>query len=94
MVLRIQRDSQTRADVVTELLKHLRYRYELSERVLVHHAKLAADAMIGKALSIWRDALWIDRAFELLDRETPATPLRTRPSEVALEARLGKDRVS
>lgn len=60
MVLRIQRNGRPRADVVTEILKHLRYRYELSERALVHHTKLAADAMIGKALSMWRDAMWTD----------------------------------
>ena len=38
------------------MFKHLRYRYELSERALVHHAKLAADAMVGKMLELWRDA--------------------------------------
>jgi HD superfamily phosphohydrolase len=54
MVLRITRDGRERVDVVTELLKHLRYRYELSERALVHHAKLAADAMIGKAIEMCR----------------------------------------
>lgn len=57
MVIRISRAGQVRADVVSELLKFLRYRYELSERVLVHHAKLAADVMIGKAMEMWRDAL-------------------------------------
>jgi HD superfamily phosphohydrolase len=62
MVLRIHRGGRRRADVITELLKHLRYRYELSERALVHHAKLAADAMLGKAISMWRDALWVEAA--------------------------------
>jgi HD superfamily phosphohydrolase len=64
MVLRIERDGRERPDIITELLKHLRYRYELSERALVHHAKLAADAMVGKALDIWEDALWRDHARE------------------------------
>ncbi len=50
MAIRIARGGRLRADVISELFKFLRYRYELSERVLVHHAKLAADAMIGKAL--------------------------------------------
>jgi hypothetical protein len=59
MVIRITRGGQERHDVVTELLKYLRYRYELSERVLIHHAKLAADAMIGKLLEMWADALWV-----------------------------------
>lgn len=62
MVVGISRGGHERADVVTELLKYLRYRYELSERVLTHHAKLAADAMIGKILELWHDELWVRRA--------------------------------
>jgi len=54
MALSIARNGQERGDVVTELLKYLRYRFELTERVLVHHAKLRADAMIGKLLLLWR----------------------------------------
>ena len=54
MALSITRDGQERGDVVTELVKYLRYRFELTERVLVHHAKLRADAMIGKLLLVWR----------------------------------------
>ena len=57
MVIRIKRAGRARADVVSELLKYLRYRYELSERALVHHAKLAADVMIGKTMEMWRAAL-------------------------------------
>ena len=57
MVIQINRAGRPRADVVSELLKYLRYRYELSERALVHHAKLAADVMIGKVMQMWRDAL-------------------------------------
>lgn len=53
MAVRIHRDGRPRPDIVTELLKHLRYRYELQERVLVHHAKLSADAMVGKMLELW-----------------------------------------
>jgi uncharacterized protein len=53
MVIRIDRHGRTRNDIVSELFKCLRYRYELSERVLFHHAKLAADAMIGRALEAW-----------------------------------------
>lgn len=58
MVVRVHRAGRPRSDVTTELLKYLRYRYELTERVLVHHAKTAADAMIGKLLEMWFDALW------------------------------------
>lgn len=71
MVLRIHRGGQERPDVVTELLKHLRYRYELSERALVHHTKLSADAMIGKALEMWSDAVWRDLALDDVGRESP-----------------------
>ncbi|MEX2226562.1 MAG: HD domain-containing protein [Dehalococcoidia bacterium] len=62
MAIQIARDGHPRADVVSELFKYLRYRYELSERALVHHAKLAADAMVGKALEMWADLLWADAA--------------------------------
>jgi HD superfamily phosphohydrolase len=59
MVLRVVRARRERKDTLTELLKYLRYRYELSERALAHHAKLAADAMVGKLLSLYHDALWV-----------------------------------
>lgn len=62
MVVRITRDGHQRADVVSELVKYLRYRYELSERVLYHHAKVAADAMVGKLLEMRFDALWAAEA--------------------------------
>jgi HD superfamily phosphohydrolase len=63
MAVHIDRNGHLRHDVVTELVKYLRYRYELSERVLYHHAKVGADAMIGKLLDMWRDALWATAAF-------------------------------
>jgi HD superfamily phosphohydrolase len=53
MALLIRRKGKRRQDIITEILKHLRYRYELQERVLVHHTKLAADAMVGKMLEVW-----------------------------------------
>jgi HD superfamily phosphohydrolase len=62
MVVRINRGAQRRVDIVTELLKYLRFRYELSERVLYHHAKLSADAMLAKMLEMWSDWLWFGRA--------------------------------
>ena len=73
MVMRITRDQRQRADVVSELFKFLRYRYELSERVLVHHAKLAADAMVGKMLEMWSDAKWVDKACQLRPRTVKET---------------------
>ncbi len=62
MVLNVTRDGHERPDVVSELLKALRYRYELSERALAHHAKLSADAMVGKALELWSHAQWLAEA--------------------------------
>jgi hypothetical protein len=67
MALNIHRGGGERRDIVSELLKHLRYRYELQERVISHHAKLAADAMVGKMLEMLRDALWAESAATLLE---------------------------
>lgn len=62
LALNIMRDEHERTDIVSELLKALRYRYELTERVLVHHAKLAADAMLGEAIERWGWAVWYAEA--------------------------------
>jgi HD superfamily phosphohydrolase len=70
MVLRVVKQDRERKDTLTELLKFLRYRYELSERALTHHAKLAADAMVGKLLQLFSDALWVEE----LERRVEADP--------------------
>jgi HD superfamily phosphohydrolase len=62
LALNIMRKEHERTDIVSELLKALRYRYELTERVLVHHAKLAADAMLGEAIERWGWAVWYAEA--------------------------------
>ncbi len=62
MALRISHNGRKRQDISSELLKHLRYRYELQERAIVHHGKLAADSMLGKALELWSDSLWVASA--------------------------------
>jgi HD superfamily phosphohydrolase len=62
LAIRVTRGGKVRVDILTELLKYLRYRYELSERALYHHAKVAADAMIGKLLEMWSDAEWVAEA--------------------------------
>lgn len=64
MVINVDRDGRHREDIITELVKYLRYRYELTERVLAHHAKTAADAMLGKMLELWRDDLWMTEAID------------------------------
>jgi HD superfamily phosphohydrolase len=73
MVISIEREGRRRNDIVSELVKYLRYRYELTERVLVHHAKTAADAMLGKMLELWHDDLWIAEA-RRWDSATLPTP--------------------
>jgi HD superfamily phosphohydrolase len=73
--LNIMRDGHERTDVVSELLKALRYRYELNERVLYHHAKLSADAMIGKALELWAEAAWLEEAASEIQRLDAAEDL-------------------
>jgi HD superfamily phosphohydrolase len=83
MALLLHRQGRERKDVKTELLKHLRYRYELQERVLVHHAKLAADAMVGKMLELWRDAL--------ADGAREPIPAAQVENVVKLEARTQAD---
>lgn len=55
--VRLFRNNRHRVDVVTELYKYLQYRYELNERLLYHHAKVAADVMLGKLVSAWHSAL-------------------------------------
>lgn len=77
MALMLHRGGHERIDVATELLKYLRYRYELSERALVHHAKLAADAMIGRLLEAYLDCAYESRAvaaWQAADTPTTAVP--------------------
>lgn len=89
MALNIQRHEHERSDVVSELLKALRYRYELSERALYHHAKLCADAMLGEALERWEGALWLQKASDALDsiegHEAPLAAGRTYELKAMLE---------
>jgi HD superfamily phosphohydrolase len=83
MAVLLHREGQIRADIVTELLKHLRYRYELQERALVHHAKLAADAMVGSMLELWASAR---RSGALSDaiRAQPTAEHAEEPSRVSV----------
>jgi HD superfamily phosphohydrolase len=88
----ITRRNHERTDIVTELLKALRYRYELSERVLDHHAKLAADSMLGKAVELWRDAEWLARIplslAEAIDEDSEAKGYAQRVELGELKDRL------
>ena len=82
MVVKLVRQGLERADAVSELFKYLRYRYELSERALVHHAKVASDAMMGKLLEI----LVEDKTLSLLEQRVPGVVQREGNSESAREA--------
>ena len=56
LALTLEQGGYFRPDALTEITNLLRIRYVLSERVYYHHAKMAAGAMISKA---------IERALEL-----------------------------
>ncbi|HZU72995.1 MAG TPA: hypothetical protein VE990_09530 [Acidimicrobiales bacterium] len=62
LVLSVNRRGEFRIDIVTELIKYLRYRYEATERALYHKTKLAYDAMLGKLLEMLRDEWWLEAA--------------------------------
>ena len=90
MALNIQRHEHERSDIVSELLKALRYRYELSERALYHHAKLGADAMLGEALERWEGALWLERAADAIEDIEGHEVLLARGDTYALKAELAE----
>jgi HD superfamily phosphohydrolase len=50
--LRVVKEGLLRSDALSEVLSLLWLRYALSERVYYHHAKVAAGAMISKAVEI------------------------------------------
>jgi hypothetical protein len=76
MALRIEKKGHLRSDVISEVFKYLRYRYELSERALHHHAKVAADAMMAEAVRLW---------IEATDKETVDKLLSDRSDDGVLE---------
>jgi HD superfamily phosphohydrolase len=87
--LALMRDRHERTDVVSELLKALRYRYELSERVLYHHGKLVADAMIGRALDCWSKAVWLEAAADRIVRLDRAEDLVEQRDLRELQRQVG-----
>ena len=90
MVVQSAQDGRKRDDVISELFKYLRYRYELSERVLVHHAKLAADAMVGKMLDAYADDTRNAVAHESndeIDRYEPDLPKAGKPATLEQQVR-------
>lgn len=91
MALRISPQGRERQDIASELLKHLRYRYELQERAIVQHAKLAADSMLGKALELWKAELWAERAIARGGAPVRYKLRRKGPDEARVELRNQTD---
>ncbi len=52
LALDLQRQGRFRHDALSEVVQVLRMRYLLTERVYFHHAKVAAGAMLSKALEM------------------------------------------
>lgn len=52
LALDLQRHGRFRHDALSEVVQALRMRYLLTERVYFHHAKIAAGAMLSKALEM------------------------------------------
>jgi HD superfamily phosphohydrolase len=51
-VVNLEKHGMLRRDALSELVNLLRIRYTLSERVYFHHTKIAAGAMISKAVEL------------------------------------------
>ena len=52
LALALVKKDKFRIDIVSEIIGVLRLRYTLSERVYHHHAKMAAGAMLGRAVQL------------------------------------------
>jgi HD superfamily phosphohydrolase len=52
LVVRLEKGGEFRRDNISELIGLLRNRYSLAEKVLFHHTKLAASAMLGRAIQL------------------------------------------
>lgn len=69
LAFRVGRDGDMREDALSEIISLLRMRYFLSERVYYHHTKVAAGAMISKAveLSLNEGQISLERLAEMDD---------------------------
>jgi len=79
LMVETAREGMFRPDAISELVNLLRLRYYLTERVYYHHAKLAAEAMLGKALeTAVDDGFALLRLLELTDAGLAAELSLTR----------------
>lgn len=62
LVVRLHKDGGFRRDALSELVHLLQIRYSLTERVYYHHAKVAAGAMVSRALELALEAGRFERS--------------------------------
>ena len=82
-----EKEGLLREDIVSELLRMLQARYDFSERVYYHHAKMAAGAMIARAVETALVRNWV-RPEELYDQTDESILLFLRQR---FEAHAGLD---
>ena len=85
LALRTIKQQGLRLDAVSEVLNVLRIRYTLSERVLFHHTKNIASAMLGQALSYLHFG---PQAFDELRDEQLLPSMQPKPRSRAWSQKL------
>jgi uncharacterized protein len=80
-VVNLEKNGVLRRDALSELVNLLRIRYTLSERVYFHHTKIAAGAMISKAVELAIDSGLRLEDLRGLKDETLVWTLRARHGE-------------
>lgn len=91
LALRMVKHGMDRSDARSEVVQLLRMRYFLTERVYYHHTKVAAGAMISKAVEIAIDrALLAERDLLALNDWTLVDRLERAPPTALLARRLSR----
>jgi HD superfamily phosphohydrolase len=70
LLMNMTRHGLDRPDARTEILHLLRMRYVLTERIYLHHAKIASGAMISKAVELHAKGALREEAFYALGDQT------------------------
>src|SRR4030095_13837977 len=81
LVINLEKRGVLRRDALSELVNLLRIRYTLSERVYLHHTKIASGAMICKAVELALQEGFETEELRLLKDETLQFTLLDRFSE-------------
>lgn len=66
LVIKLTKDGEWRQDVFSAIIRILNARYDLTEQVTFHHAKLGASAMLGKLARLC-DLLETEKLYEIGD---------------------------